>query len=111
MLCNSVPFGRGLPPRRACVCAPDREAGRQETLMSDRRRGEFKELQRDQPVRREVWSDIGSEMAQERTPPTYRNPNRDQSRGDWDRSRRHMDEGHSRATENEGDEGLRPPQD
>ena len=79
--------------------------------MSDRRRGDSKELKRDQQVRREVLSDIGSEIAQEHTPTQYRNPNRDQARGDWDRSGRHTDAGTSRATENEGDEGLRPPQD
>jgi hypothetical protein len=79
--------------------------------MSDRRRGESKELKKDQQVRREVLSDIGSEIAQERTPPQYRNPNRDQARGDWDRSRRHMDEGQSRDSENDGDDGLRAPEE
>jgi hypothetical protein len=76
---------------------------------SDRRRGESKELKKDQQVRREVLSDIGSEIAQERTPPQYRNPNRDQARGDWDRSGRHTDEGSSREKEHTGDDGLRPP--
>jgi hypothetical protein len=69
--------------------------------MADRRRGVSKELKKDQQVRREVLSDIGSEIAQERTTAQYRNPNRDQARGDWDRSRRHMDEGRSRDTEND----------
>jgi hypothetical protein len=76
--------------------------------MADRRRSESKELKKDQQIRREVLSEIGAEIAQERTTPQYRNPNRDQARGDWDRSRRHMDEGRSRDTEN-GDDGLRPP--
>jgi hypothetical protein len=78
--------------------------------MSDRRRGESKELKKDQQVRREVLSDIGSEIAQERTPAQYRNPNRDQARGDWDRTGRHTDEGSSRARD-DGDDGLRAPTD
>jgi hypothetical protein len=61
--------------------------------MSDRRRGEGKELK---TVRREVLDEIGSEINQHRTEPTYRNPNRDQARGDWDRSGRHTDEERSR---------------
>ena len=67
--------------------------------MSDRRRNEGKELKKDQMVRREVLSDIGAEIAQERTKVEYRNPNRDQARGDWDRSGRHTDEGRSRDSE------------
>ena len=59
--------------------------------MSVRRRGDAKEIKKDQQVRREVLDDIGAEIAQ--TPnPMYRNPNRDQARGDWDRSGRHGDE-------------------
>ena len=60
--------------------------------MTERRRGESKELRKDQQVRREVLDDIGSEITQERSTAQYRNPNRDQARGDWDRSRRHTDE-------------------
>jgi hypothetical protein len=74
---------------------------------SDRRRGESKELKKDQQVRREVLSDIGSEIAQDRTTAQYRNPNRDQARGDWDRTRRRTDEGSSRENERDGDDGLR----
>jgi hypothetical protein len=77
--------------------------------MADRRRGESKEIKKDQQVRREVLSDIGSEIAQDRTVPRYRNPNRDEARGDWDRSGRHTDEGNSRDTEQDGDDGLRAP--
>ena len=76
--------------------------------MSDRRRGESKELKKDQQVRREVLGEIGSEISQHGTA-QYRNPNRDQSRGDWDRSRRHADEGNSRDEGSAGDDGLRPP--
>jgi len=77
--------------------------------MPDRIRGESKELKKDQQVRREVRADIGSEIAQDRTTPTYRNPNRDQARGDWDRSGRRTDEGRSRDAGTSGDDGLRPP--
>jgi hypothetical protein len=62
----------------------------------DRRRGESNELKKDQQVRREVLDEIGSEIVQDHTVAHYRNPNRDQARGDWDRSRRHTDEGRSR---------------
>lgn len=76
--------------------------------MTERRRGESKEIKKDQQVRREVLDDIGSEIAQDRTSPQYRNPNRDQARGDWDRSGRHTDEGASRDDRPDGDDGLRP---
>ena len=74
----------------------------------DRRRGESKELKKDQQVRRETLQEIGSEIVQEGSEPTYRNPNRDQARGDWDRSGRRTDEGNSRDQERDGDDGLRP---
>jgi hypothetical protein len=77
--------------------------------MSDNRRGESKEIKKDQQIRREVLEEIGSEVVQERTPAHYRNPNRDQARGDWDRSRRHTDENRSRDGGADGDDGLRPP--
>ena len=78
--------------------------------MGDNRRGETKQLKKDQEVRREVLSEIGSEIMQDRSPAHYRNPNRDQARGDWDRSRRHTDEGASRDdVRQDGDDGLRPP--
>lgn len=67
--------------------------------MSENRRGESKEIRKDQMVRREVLDEIASETVQERSEAHYRNPNRDQSRGDWDRSRRHTDEGNSRSEE------------
>jgi hypothetical protein len=74
----------------------------------DRRRGETRELKKDQQVRRETLQELGAEIVQEGTGPAYRNPNRDQARGDWDRSRRHADEGNSRDRERDGDDGLRP---
>ena len=76
--------------------------------MADRRRGESKEIKKDQQVRREVLNEIGSEIAQERSPANYRNLNRDQARGDWDRSGRHTDEGSSRDSETvEAESGSR----
>jgi hypothetical protein len=74
----------------------------------DRRRGESKELKKDQQVRRETLQEIGSEIVQKGTGPGYRNPNRDQARGDWDRSGRRTDEGNSRDAERDGDDGLTP---
>lgn len=65
--------------------------------MADRRRGESKEIRKDQQARREALDDIASETTQERLEAHYKNPNRDQSRGDWDRSRRHTDEGMHRS--------------
>jgi hypothetical protein len=78
--------------------------------MSDRRRGQIKQLKKDQAVRREVFDEIGSETVQEHTGPRYRNPNRDQARGDWDRSRRHTDENRSRDQGTTGDDGLKAPE-
>ena len=64
--------------------------------MADRRRSESKEVKKDPMVRREVLDDIATETVQGRQEAHYRNPNRDQARGDWDRSGRHTDEGRSR---------------
>jgi hypothetical protein len=64
--------------------------------MTERRRGDSKEIKKDQQVRREVLGELGTEIDQERTPAQYRNPNRDQARGDWDRTGRRTDEGRSR---------------
>jgi hypothetical protein len=75
---------------------------------NDRRRGESRQLKKDQQVRREVLSEIGSEITQDHAGPQYRNPNRDQARGDWDRSGRHTDEDRSRDEGKTGDDGLRP---
>ena len=78
--------------------------------MADTRRGESKEIKKDQQVRREVLDEIGAEIRPEQDhAPSYRNPNRDQARGDWDRSRRHGDHGASRDDQrHEGDDGLKP---
>ena len=76
--------------------------------MADRRRGESKQLKKDQTVRRETLEEIGSEIVQDRTEAAYRNPNRDQARGDWDRTGRRTDEDRSRDAGKDGDEGLGP---
>jgi len=73
--------------------------------MIEWRRGASKELKRDQKVRREVLSEIGAEIQQAHTSASYRNLNRDQTRGDWDRSGRHVDEGRSRDERIDGDDG------
>jgi len=76
--------------------------------MADRRRGEVKQVKKDQSVRRETLDEIGSEITQDRTEALYRNPNRDQARGDWDRTGRRTDEERSRDAGLDGDEGLGP---
>ena len=55
-----------------------------------------------------MLDEIGTEIVQDGTGPQYRNPNRDQARGDWDRSHRRTDEGNSRDEGKDGDDGLRP---
>ena len=79
--------------------------------MSENRRGESKELKKDQQVRREVLGEIGSETNQGGTTAHYRNLNRDQTRGYCDRSGRHTDEHRSRDTGRDGDDGLRAPKE
>ena len=76
--------------------------------MSERRRDQSQDLKRDQHVRREVLDEIGSEITQDHTEALYRNPNRDQARGDSDRTGRHTDEGMSRDEGKLGDDCLGP---
>ena len=57
--------------------------------MADRRRGESKQLKKDQTVRRETLEEIGSEIVQDRTG-------------------RRADEDRSRDAEKDGDEVLGP---
>ena len=78
--------------------------------MADTRRGEGKEIKKDPQVRREILDEIGAEISpQQDSSPGYRNRNRDQARGDWDRTGRRTDEGASRDDQrNEGDDGLTP---
>ena len=70
--------------------------------MADNRRGAIKPAKKDQQVLREVRGEMGSER-EGGSSPTYRNPNRDQARGDWDRSRRHTDEDLNRDEGKDGD--------
>lgn len=65
-------------------------------------------LKKDQQIRREVLDEIGAEIVQDHAATHYRNPNCDQARGDWDRSRRRTDAGSSRDEPTPGDEGLTP---
>jgi hypothetical protein len=76
--------------------------------MAVRRRGQMTQIKKDSNVQRDTLDDIGSEIVQERSEPRYRNPNRDQARGDWDRSGRRTDEGRSRDVDKDGDDGLGP---
>jgi hypothetical protein len=76
--------------------------------MANHKGRESKELKRAQTARREVLEEISSEITQDRTEPTYRNPNRDQTRGDWDRSGRHTDEERSRDRGKDEDDGQIP---
>ena len=76
--------------------------------MADRRRAESKQIKKDSNVQRDTLDDISSEIVQDGSEPSYRNPNRDQARGDWDRSGRHTDEGRARDLGKEGDDGLGP---
>lgn len=76
--------------------------------MTARRRGELKQTKKDQTARRETLEEIGSEITQDRTEAKYRNPNRDQARGDWDRTGRRTDEERSRDSGLDGDDGLGP---
>ena len=90
---------RRASPLLACRLDLDEHSFYKEIRMSDRRRGESREIKKDQTVRREVMDEIAKETVQDRQETRYRNPNRDQARGDWDRSRRHTDEGMSRDEE------------
>lgn len=56
---------------------------------------------KDQRVRREALKDIQTQTRKDSTEPKLENPNRDQARGDWDRTGRHGDEGATRFEEEE----------
>ena len=56
-----------------------------------------KPLRKDQQVRREVRHDVEEEIRSSAAQPLIRQPNRDQARGDSDRTRSHQDVGTSRA--------------
>jgi hypothetical protein len=72
--------------------------------MSGNNRGNQKQQPRDQQVSREVRQDVGEEIRSSGTKPLIRQPNRDQTRGDSDRTGDHQDVDTSRAPEE--DEGF-----
>jgi hypothetical protein len=72
--------------------------------MSPNTRREEKQLKKDQQVRREVRQEVGEEIRSSDSEPLIRQPNRDQARGDWDRTGDHQDVGTSRAPDD--DEGF-----
>jgi len=76
--------------------------------MADRRRGELRQMKKDSNVQRDTLNELGGEITQDRTEAQYRNANRDQARGDWDRSGRRTDEDRARDLPTEGDDGLGP---
>jgi hypothetical protein len=57
-------------------------------------RRQDKQLKRDQSVSREVRNEVTHEMRDgSDAQPIIKHPNRDQARGDWDRTGDHHDEG------------------
>lgn len=66
--------------------------------MADRRRTE-KQIKKDQDSPAEVRNEVMEEIRPNGVKPLVRNPNRDEARGDWDRTGVHQDEGTSRAEE------------
>jgi len=57
--------------------------------MAQNRRGDEKQIRKDQQVRREVRQEVGEEIRSSDSQPLIRQPNRDHARGDWDRSGDH----------------------
>ena len=72
--------------------------------MAGNNRGNQKQQPRDQQVRREVRQDVDQEIHSSGSKPLIRQPNRDQARGDSDRTGDHQDVNASRAPED--DEGF-----
>jgi hypothetical protein len=69
--------------------------------MAQNRRGDEKQLRKDQQVRRELRQEVGEEIRSSDSQPLIRRPNRDQARGDSDRSRDHRNVDTSRTPEDE----------
>ena len=69
--------------------------------MAQNRRGDEKQLRKDQQVRREVRQEVGEEIRSSDSLPLIRQPNRDQARGDWDRSGVHRNVDTIRTPEDE----------
>lgn len=72
--------------------------------MAQNNRGNQKQQPRNQQVRREVQQDVAEEIRSSGTKPLIRQPNRDQARGDSDRTGDHQDIDVSRAPDD--DEGV-----
>ena len=72
--------------------------------MAQNRRGDEKQLRKDQQVRRELRQEVGEEIRSSDSLPLIRQPNRDQARGDWDRSGVHRNVD-SRTEDEEGFDG------
>jgi hypothetical protein len=66
--------------------------------MGDVGRSE-KQIRKDQDSPAEVRSEVMEEIRPNAVKPLVRNPNRDEARGDWDRTGVHHDENSSRAPE------------
>ena len=69
--------------------------------MASNNRDQDKWIRKDQQVRREVRQDLEEEIRSSAAKPLIRQPNRDQARGDWDRSRTHQDADTSRAPDDD----------
>jgi len=69
--------------------------------MAQNTRGDDKQARRDQQVRREVRQEVGEEIISSDSKPLIRQPNRDQARGDLDRTGNHHDVGASRALDDD----------
>jgi hypothetical protein len=67
--------------------------------MAGSNRDQEKTLRKDQQAGREVRQDVQEEIRSSAAKPLIRQPNRDQARGDWDRTRTHQDVGASRAAD------------
>jgi len=69
--------------------------------MAQKTRGDDKQLKKDQQVRREVQQEVGEQIRSNDNKPIIRQPNRDQARGDWDRTGDHHDVDASRAPDDQ----------
>ena len=69
--------------------------------MAQNMRGEDRQARRDQQVRREMQHEVREEIRSSDSKPIIRRPNRDQARGDLDRTGNHHDVGTSRAPDDE----------
>jgi len=71
--------------------------------MTQNMRGDDKQARRDQQIRREVQQEVREEIRSSDSKPIIRQPNRDQARGDLDRTGNHHDVGASRAPDDDED--------